>query len=226
MPISNSFTGCISSARHAAGVALASSVVLLSACSWPLFSQNPEKPPVPASKPVAEAAPEPEKKAEPVACADCNNAPAPAANPVNASAVQSQPLAAMPVTTAPEPAPAAAAPAPAPSPTAVAQSSATKSATPHTGKKAVKAAPAAAKSAAALASGFHINVGLFAVPTNASNAYKKLQGANMPAYTQDLKTAKGKLTRVRVGPFGTRAEADAAAEKIHALQLDAVVFEH
>jgi cell division protein FtsN len=30
--------------------------------------------------------------------------------------------------------------------------------------------------------------------------------------------------RVRVGPFDSRLEADAAAEKIRALQLDAVVF--
>ena len=87
--------------------------------------------------------------------------------------------------------------------------------------------PAPASAAAAdAAHGFHINVGLFAVPMNAHNAYQKLTGAGLAAYTQEITSkTKGKLTRVRVGPFDTRAEADAAADKIHGLQLEAVVFQ-
>ena len=72
---------------------------------------------------------------------------------------------------------------------------------------------------------FMINVGLFAKDNNALNAFTKLKDANLPALSQVLKTPKGKRTRVRVGPFPTQTEADAAAEKIHALQLDAVVFQ-
>ena len=72
---------------------------------------------------------------------------------------------------------------------------------------------------------FHINVGLFASDTNASNAYAKLKQAGLTAYTQEIESKQGKRTRVRVGPFETRAEAEAAAEKIHTLKLDAVVFE-
>ena len=77
-----------------------------------------------------------------------------------------------------------------------------------------------------LARGFYINVGLFAVPTNGSNAYKKLEAAGLPVFTDVLKTKKGPLTRVRVGPFADRAQADAAVKKIQTLKLDANVFQH
>ncbi|APW41206.1 SPOR domain-containing protein [Rhodoferax saidenbachensis] len=81
-------------------------------------------------------------------------------------------------------------------------------------------------SAASMAAGFHINVGLFAVPTNAHNAVRKLTGAGLTAYTQEIKSkTKGKLTAVRVGPFENRLDADTAAERIRALELEAVVFQ-
>jgi cell division protein FtsN len=94
-------------------------------------------------------------------------------------------------------------------------------------------APAAAPADKASGSGagavtgsekYLINVGLFADANNARNAYTKLMDAGLPALTQELESAKGTRTRVRVGPFETRAEADAAAEKIRALKLDAAVF--
>lgn len=72
---------------------------------------------------------------------------------------------------------------------------------------------------------FAINVGLFAKDANARKVRSQLQAAKLPVYTQELHTSKGKLTRVRVGPFKSQAKADAAAEKIRALKLDAVVFE-
>lgn len=72
---------------------------------------------------------------------------------------------------------------------------------------------------------FYINVGLFAKDTNARKAHAKLLAAGLAAFTQELNTRKGKRIRVRVGPFDTQSEADAAAEKIHALELDAVVFQ-
>lgn len=80
--------------------------------------------------------------------------------------------------------------------------------------------------ASGLAPGFYINVGLFAVPANGTRAYQKLEKAGLPVFSDGVKTHKGPVTRVRVGPFPTRAKADAAAKKIHALKLDAVVFRH
>jgi len=72
---------------------------------------------------------------------------------------------------------------------------------------------------------FYINVGLFDKDTNARKAHAKLLAAGLAAFTQELNTRKGKRIQVRVGPFDTQSEADAAVEKIHALKLDAVVFQ-
>lgn len=70
---------------------------------------------------------------------------------------------------------------------------------------------------------FVINVGLFADPNNALNAYTRLKDAALPVTTREVKTAKGMLSRIRVGPFETEAEAERAAEKIKELKLDAVI---
>ncbi|MEP6972345.1 MAG: SPOR domain-containing protein, partial [Betaproteobacteria bacterium] len=69
-----------------------------------------------------------------------------------------------------------------------------------------------------------INVGLFAQSDNAQRAFTRLTQAGLPATTQQLQRSAGTLTRVRVGPFASRAQADAAALQIRALQLDAVVI--
>lgn len=77
-----------------------------------------------------------------------------------------------------------------------------------------------------LAPGFYINVGLYAVPDNANMAYRKLEKAGLPVFSDVVTKAKGPQTRVRVGPYPTRAKATAATKKIKALKLDAVVFKH
>lgn len=71
---------------------------------------------------------------------------------------------------------------------------------------------------------YGINVGLFADEGNARRAHDRLIEAGLPATTQVIASAKGPLTRVRVGPFDQRASADAAARRIRALGLEAVVF--
>ena len=101
---------------------------------------------------------------------------------------------------------------------------ATKSPTPAATTQASEAA-ASESGAQREAQPFVVNVGLFAQENNVRNARAKLQDAGLPVLVQVVKTAKGPLTRVRVGPYATQAEADAAAEKIHPLGLDAVVFE-
>ena len=89
-------------------------------------------------------------------------------------------------------------------------------------------APAASAPASTVATPaeekFLINVGLFANEKNAHHAMLTLQGAKLPARSQKLKFPMGTRTRVRVGPFASRAEADRAAEKIHALKLEALVI--
>jgi cell division septation protein DedD len=72
---------------------------------------------------------------------------------------------------------------------------------------------------------YFINVGLFAKPENAAKAHAKLMNAKLPSSTRELKTPKGPLTRVRVGPLATEADAKAAVEQIKALQLDAIIIQ-
>ncbi len=71
---------------------------------------------------------------------------------------------------------------------------------------------------------YFVHVGAFAVPTNANSAYQKVLSTGIMVTTQEVDTPKGRLTRVRAGPFLTRADADAAAKRIHELELDAVVL--
>lgn len=80
-----------------------------------------------------------------------------------------------------------------------------------------------AQAALKTTSRYFINVGLFAKETNALSAHAKLLAAGLPAHKQAIKTAKGQVIRVRVGPFDTQSSAHAAAKKISALKLDAVV---
>ena len=88
--------------------------------------------------------------------------------------------------------------------------------------KPVEAASSAPDDAAAKA--FFINVGLFGVPENAARAHAKLLEAQLPSVMKELKS-KTRQIRVRVGPFATQAAAEAAVEKIKALQLDAAIVQ-
>lgn len=71
---------------------------------------------------------------------------------------------------------------------------------------------------------FAINVGLFADAGNADRVLTRLIDAGLPAYIQVVDSPNGQRTRVRVGPFASRALADDASTRIKALGLDAVVF--
>jgi cell division septation protein DedD len=72
---------------------------------------------------------------------------------------------------------------------------------------------------------FYVNVGLFADSNNARSAYVKLTNARLPAVKQEFNTSKGKRTRVRVGPFDTKGEAQTAIEKVRALGLEAIILQ-
>ena len=69
-----------------------------------------------------------------------------------------------------------------------------------------------------------VQVGAFADAAKAREVRLKLEKAGLKTYTQVAETAGGKRTRVRVGPFATRAEADKAASKIKSLDLQAAVL--
>ena len=74
------------------------------------------------------------------------------------------------------------------------------------------------------AQGFGVSVGLFAVAGNADRVVATLAGAGLPVISDPIESARGPMTRVRVGPFETRDEAQAAAARVRALGLEARVY--
>ena len=87
------------------------------------------------------------------------------------------------------------------------------------------AATAAKPTAAADENGrFVVQVGAFADADKAREVRQKLEKAGLKTYAHVAKTADGERTRVRVGPFSTRAEADKAASRVKGLSLSAAVL--
>ena len=72
--------------------------------------------------------------------------------------------------------------------------------------------------------GFGVAVGMFSVADNAERVVSQLSGAGLPVLSDPVDSARGRLTRVRVGPFERRAQAEAAAVKVKALGLEARVY--
>lgn len=71
---------------------------------------------------------------------------------------------------------------------------------------------------------FVVQVGAFAENDKAQQVRLKVERAGMKTYTNVAQTKEGARTRVRVGPFTTRAEAEKAAAKIKTLDLPAAIL--
>jgi DedD protein len=71
---------------------------------------------------------------------------------------------------------------------------------------------------------FVVQVGAFADAVRAREVRLKVERAGLKTYTHVAQTKDGERIRVRVGPFGTKAEADKAADKIKKLALPAAVL--
>ena len=69
-----------------------------------------------------------------------------------------------------------------------------------------------------------VQVGAFSDVIKAREARLKLEKAGLKTYTQVAETSGGKRIRVRVGPFGSKAEAEKAASKIKSLDLPAAIL--
>lgn len=70
-----------------------------------------------------------------------------------------------------------------------------------------------------------INVGLFALPANARRVHSALKDEGLEVSTSTMNMVRGLRYRVRVGPFATLAEAEAAAQRIRGLHFEAAVAE-
>ena len=69
-----------------------------------------------------------------------------------------------------------------------------------------------------------MQVGAFADADKAKEVRLKLERAGLKTYTQVVDAKDGKRTRVRVGPYASRAEAEKAAARIKGLDLSASVL--
>ena len=85
-----------------------------------------------------------------------------------------------------------------------------------------RSTPAAARPAPTAARPL-LNVGLFAVESNARAAHARLRAAGLPATVEEVQTRNGPRFRVRAGPFASPAAADAAARRIRAMGLEAQI---
>lgn len=71
--------------------------------------------------------------------------------------------------------------------------------------------------------GFAVQVGAFREDDRVKAVREKLAGAGIVHYTERLDSANGPITRLRAGPFPTRAAAEAAMGNIKAVAPDAKV---
>lgn len=71
---------------------------------------------------------------------------------------------------------------------------------------------------------FVVQVGAFSDAARAREVRLKVERAGLQTYTHVAQTKEGSRTRVRVGPFAGRAEAEKAAAKIKKLDLPAAIL--
>jgi DedD protein len=154
-------------------------------------------PPVPAATPLAETSPQ--EEAEVAAAQPAPAVLAPAAAPTPAPAVVATP-----------------APAAPPAPVAPQVEDSARARALLEGR----APPSVAASDVRMV----VQVGAYADPAKAREARQKLEKAGFKTYTQVVGTQDGQRTRVRVGPFPNRAEAEQVASKIKLLGLPVTVL--
>ncbi len=69
-----------------------------------------------------------------------------------------------------------------------------------------------------------VQAGAYLDATSLRDARQKVEKLGLKTYTQVVETPTGKRTRVRIGPFESRAEADSVAARIKATGLSVVVL--
>ena len=93
---------------------------------------------------------------------------------------------------------------------------------------AVSRAETAGKNAPPVASregSFVVQLGAFSTPAKAARQSEKVASQDFSTYTETVKSGKEEITRVRVGPFATREEAEKTRERLKKLGFEGVVTE-
>lgn len=88
-----------------------------------------------------------------------------------------------------------------------------------------KAAPVEAPAAASV--GFAVQVGAFSKAADANSLRDKLRAGGFSAFVEQVQTDKGTLSRVRVGPVSSRADADQLKARVAAVTgMNGMVLSH
>ena len=154
-------------------------------------------------------------------------APKPVARPAASAPVIAAPAAPSAV---PTPTPVAAKPteAPAPSPVRasepVAPAKPAVAAAPTPAPKPAAETPKPAAPIAQAAGRFVVQIGAFAEASAVRDVRSKAEKAGLTTFTQTVTTADGQRTRVRLGPFASREEAEKAAAQAKAAGLGGAVL--
>lgn len=96
--------------------------------------------------------------------------------------------------------------------------------TPNAASEKAGAAPAPAPAAAGGLGRFVVQVGAYSDAARVKEARSKLESAGLKTYAQVVETKDGPRTRVRLGPFSDKAEADRVAQKVKSLDLPAAIL--
>lgn len=144
--------------------------------------------------------------------------PLPPAKPVAAPTTPAKNTTTPATTAAAQPKPTTTKPAPVPA----------KPATVAVAPKPAPATPAKPSAPAAADTGFAVQLGAFGNAEEAARLRDRARAAGLPAFVEGVRTDKGLLSRVRVGPVLTRAEADQLKAQVVAKLgiADAIVKPH
>ena len=87
--------------------------------------------------------------------------------------------------------------------------------------------PAEAPKPAASGTGFAVQLGAFSNPSDANALRDRARGAGFSAFVEQVRTDKGTLSRVRVGPVANRADADRLKAQVGSkIGVDGMVRPH
>jgi DedD protein len=167
-------------------------------------------PPRPAAPVVAETVAEPPAEAPPPAAQAVASAAVPASQPARAERVASAPAMAS--------APRAAASA------ADSKAEAQRAQALLEGKPVAAVVPPAAAASEPRTGRFVVQAGAYSDGATLREARQKVEKLGLKTYTQVVETDSGARTRVRVGPFDSRDEAEKAAARIKAAGLAANIL--
>ena len=70
---------------------------------------------------------------------------------------------------------------------------------------------------------FVVQLGAFSDPLKAKQQQQNLTTNGITTYTENIKTEKGEVTRVRIGPFSVRSEAEEMRNRLKGLGINGVV---